>query len=254
MRTVASEPPIYDRIGVGYASRRKPDARFFARILEALTGCETVLNIGAGTGSYEPPTCALAIEPSWTMIGQRPAGAARCVRAVAEHLPLRDRSFDASLAILTMHHWKDAKAGLAEMRRVTRKRIVLFTWDPGADREFWLTRDYFPAILEIDRRRFPSMRLLREALARVQVQAVPVPADCQDGLFGAFWQRPEAYLDPVIQRSNSAMAQMDPAQVRSGIDRLRRDLAAGTWSRRNSSLKSLSALDLGYRLIVSEPG
>ncbi|MGB8353918.1 MAG: methyltransferase domain-containing protein [Chthoniobacteraceae bacterium] len=248
----ARSGPIYDEIGAGYTSRRSSDFRIFEQIRRALAPCATVLNVGAGTGSYEPATCTLAVEPSERMIAQRPAGTARCIRAVAEHLPLGDKSFDGSLASLTIHHWTNVRAGLAEMRRVTRKRIVLFTWDPEFEADFWLVRDYFPAILELDRPRFPTLRQLEEMLGRIEVDVVPIPADCQDGFIGAFWKRPEAFLDPEVVRANSAMAQIDPQKFRDGIEKLREDLQSGEWARRNAGLGALGELDLGYRLIVSD--
>ena len=244
--------PIYDEIGIGYASRRTSDPRIFACIRTALSSCATVLNVGAGAGSYEPPTCIMAVEPSQRMIEQRPPGIARCIRAVAEHLPLADKSFDGSLASMTIHHWKDVRAGLAEMRRVTRKRMVLFTWDPEFEANYWLMRDYFPAILELDRPRFPTLRALEAMLHRIDVQTVPISADCQDGFIGAFWKRPEAFLDPDVVRGNSAMAQLDPQKLQDGIGRLRADLRTGAWLRRNPHLAAQNELDLGYRLVISD--
>ncbi len=247
-----SGDPVYDRIGTGYTARRRADPRIAGQIREALAGCTTVLNVGAGSGSYEPSTCTLAVEPSQKMIDQRPPGLARCVRASAEDLPLEDKTFDGSLASLTVHHWSDVRAGLAEMRRVTRKRIVLFTWDPEFAADFWLLRDYFPAILALDRPRFPTLRQWEEMLPRVELRPVPIPADCEDGFIGAFWKRPEAFLDPAVQRANSAMAQLDPRTLRDGLARLRDDLEAGVWSRRNADLQARGELDLGYRLVVSD--
>jgi ubiquinone/menaquinone biosynthesis C-methylase UbiE len=186
------------------------------------------------------------------MINQRPRGAARCIRAAAERLPLEDKSFDGALASLTIHHWKDIQAGLAEMRRVARKRIVLFTWDPEFESDFWLTRDYFPAILQLDRPRFPTMRRLDAILQNIEVQIVPISAQCQDGFIGSFWKRPEAFLDPEVQRTNSAMAQLDPEQLQDGLLRLRQDLLTNLWAKRNSDLAGLTELDLGYRLVICD--
>jgi SAM-dependent methyltransferase len=241
----------YDQIGVGYSSHRRPDPLIFKQISSALSSCASILNVGAGAGSYEPTTCTLAVEPSRLMINQRPAGIARCIQASAEHLPLEDKSFDGSLASLTIQHWNDVEAGLHEMSRVTRKRIVLFTWDPEFESNFWLTRDYLPAILELDRPRFPTMRQLESMLPRIEVEAVPIPANCQDGFLGAYWKRPEAYLDPGVQRTNSAMAKLDPEYLGKGIRRLQHDLKTGTWAKRNCELEPLGELDLGYRLIIN---
>jgi SAM-dependent methyltransferase len=243
---------VYDKIGIGYTSRRRSDPTIFGQIEKALSPCTTVLNVGAGTGSYEPTTCTLAVEPSQEMINQRPRTAAHCIRAAAERLPLEDKSFDGALASLTIHHWNDIQAGLAEMRRVTRKRIVLFTWDPEFESDFWLTRDYLPAILQRDRPRFPNMRQLGAVLQNIEVQTVPIPAQCQDGFFGSFWKRPEAYLDPEVKRTNSAMAQLDPEHLQDGLRRLRHDLSSGVWADRNSNLAGLTELDLGYRLVLCD--
>jgi SAM-dependent methyltransferase len=243
---------IYDKIGIGYTSCRRSDPDIFRQIEKAFSSCATVLNVGAGAGSYEPSTCTLAVEPSQEMIHQRSGSAARCIRAAAERLPLEDKSFDGALASLTIHHWKDVQAGLAEMRRVARKRIVLFTWEPEFESDFWLTRDYLPVILQLDRPRFPTMRQLEAMLQHIEVQIVPISAQCQDGFLGSFWKRPEAYLDPEVQRTNSAMAQLDPEQLRDGLRRLRHDLLTGVWADRNSNLAGLNELDLGYRLVVCD--
>jgi SAM-dependent methyltransferase len=186
------------------------------------------------------------------MIKQRPRTAAHCIRAAAERLPLGDKSFDGTLASLTIHHWKDIQAGLAGMRRVTRKRIVLFTWDPEFESDFWLTRDYLPVIVQQDRPRFPTMPQLGAVLQDFEVQTVLIPAQCQDGFLGSFWKRPEAYLDSEVQRTNSAMAQLDPEHLRDGLRRLERDLASGIWADRNSHLARLTELDLGYRLVLCD--
>lgn len=249
---VVSDEPIYDKIGSGYATRRKPDPDIFRSIEKALSICTSVLNVGAGTGSYEPPTCTLAVEPSQEMINQRPRSSARCIRAAAERLPIEDNSFDGALASLTIHHWKDIQAGLAEMRRVARKRIVLFTWDPEFESDFWLTRDYVPGILELDRSRFPTMLQLGSLLQNFEVQIIPIPAQCEDGFVGSFWKRPKAYLDPEVQRTNSAMALLDAEQLGKGLRRLRHDLLTGIWYDRNSNLADLNELDLGYRLVICD--
>ena len=243
---------VYDQIGIGYTSRRRPDPRIFQRICEALASCVTVVNIGAGTGSYEPPSCTLAVEPSQRMIDQRSAQSAPCLCAFAERLPLEDRSFDGSLAVLTIHHWQDVSAGLKEMRRVSRQRVVLFTWDPEYPADFWLPRDYLPEILELDCPRFPTMRQLAQWLGPIEIQPVLIPADCADGFTGAYWKRPEAFLDPDVVRTNSVLAQLDPRVVAQGLARLGRDLESGAWTQRNAALTALEELDLGYRLIIAD--
>ena len=240
--------PLYDRIGIGYAERRRPDARVAARITAALGGCHSMLNVGAGTGSYEPADrFIVAVEPSAEMIRQRPPTAARAVRASADRLPFQARSFDAALALLTIHHWPDRKAGLAEMRRVTRDRVVIFTWDPQ-HAGFWLVQDYLPEILAMDRPAFPSLHEIEQAIGPVEVHEVPVPADCIDGFLGAYWRRPAEYLDP---RARSAISVFSKVDATAGLARLEQDLGDGTWSTRYGSLMSRAELDIGYRLVVA---
>lgn len=237
----------YDRIGRGYAALRRPDPRLATMIHAALDGASSVVNVGAGTGSYEPRgRRVVAVEPSPVMIVQRPAGAAPVVRACAEALPFRGASFDAALAVLTIHHWADWRAGSAELRRVAR-RIVLLTWDPGHE-SFWLVRDYLPHFGENDRRRFPSLDALRSALGPLDVEPVPIPSDCTDGFLGAYWRRPESYLAPAVRASISTFAD---GGAEAGLARLGVDLASGAWERRYGALRACDALDLGYRLVVA---
>jgi SAM-dependent methyltransferase len=239
----------YDAIGRSYSMRRQPDPRLAAR-LDALIGCDnTVLNVGAGTGSYEPVRSGVvAVEPSTVMLSQRGASAAPAVRAVAEALPFRDQAFDVVLAILTVHHWNDQRRGLEECARVARDRVVILTWDPGAE-GFWLVWDYFPEILAIDRQIFPSMELLRAVFGSIDVQPLPIPGDCVDGFLGAYWQRPEAYLDESVRAGISAFSRL--ASIDPQLERLERDLASGTWERRNVGLRHRADLDVGYRLVVA---
>jgi SAM-dependent methyltransferase len=250
LRDEMANDPIYDAIGEGYSLYRRTDPIIFSQIVKAVAMCETVLNVGAGTGCYEPATCRLAVEPSFKMIVQRPLGSAPCIQGVAERLPLANQSFDGSLASLTIHHWSDVAAGLREMCRVTRKRIVLFTWNPELDSRFWLTRDYLPEIFDLPHS--PTMAELKRILGNVEVQPVPIPEDCHDGFMGAFWKRPTAFLDPLIQRANSAMALLDREVLRKGIDRLRDDLQTGAWSSRNAELQTLTSLDVGFRMVISD--
>ena len=240
---------LYDRIGVGYADHRRPDGRIAARIADALGAARTIVNVGAGAGSYEPADRRVtAVEPSAEMVRQRPPGAAPAVRATAERLPFRDDAFDAALAVLTIHHWADWRAGLREMRRVARGRVVLLTWDPEHP-GFWLVREYFPEIPENDRRIFTSLAEIGEILGPVEIRPVPVPADCSDGFLGAYWRRPETYLDSGARGAISAFSKLD--DVQTGLERLRTDLADGTWRRRHGSLLDRAELDIGYRLIVA---
>jgi len=207
--------------------------------------------VGAGAGSYEPlDRHVVAVEPSLTMIRQRPVDAAPAVRAVAAALPFRDASFDAALAILTIHHWPDLGRGLAELARVARRRVVLLTHDP-AEFGFWLF-DYFPELSRIDRRILPTLDELRGALGAVSVFDVPVPRDCTDGFLGAYWCRPEAYLDAGVRSAISSFAKLAPAELEDGLARLAGDLRTGEWERRHGSLRTRESVDLGYRLVVAE--
>jgi SAM-dependent methyltransferase len=241
----------YDTIGSTYARTRTADPRIEARIHAALGAAQTVVNVGAGTGSYEPrDRFVVAVEPSATMVAQRDPESAPAVRATAETLPFRDRAFDAALGVLTMHHWNDLGAGLAEMRRVAAHQ-VLFFFEPEFADDAWIVADYFPQILEQEsERNAPSTADLGRHLAIVSLEPVPVPADCIDGFAGCYWNRPEAYLDPLVQDGMSCFAQM-PDDVRArGMERLRAELASGAWDEKYGSLRTLAEKDLGYRLLV----
>lgn len=238
---------LYDTIGRGYARHRRPDARIQNAVVRAL-GTGSVVNVGAGTGSYEPADRpVVAVEPSMDMIRQRPVHAAPVVQASATHLPFRDATFGVSLAVLTIHHWSNWRAGVQELARSARGRVVLLTWDPAAA-GFWLVRDYFPAVLSIDRGIFPSVEAIARELGRIEVEPVAIPHDCTDGFLGAYWRRPHAYLRPSVRRAISTFAKI--AGVEAGLQRLRTDLETGEWQRRNRALLELESLDLGYRVII----
>jgi len=240
---------LYDTIGGGYARYRRPDPRLAEAIGRAMGPAAPVVNVGAGTGSYEPADRrVVAVEPSLAMIRQRPPGSAPVVQASATHLPFRDAAFAAALAVLTIHHWPDRVQGLAELARVARDRVVILTWDP-ASTGFWLVEDYFPQVVEIDRPVFPSLADFRRVLGPIEIQPIPIPHDCIDGFLGAYWRRPHAYLDAGARAAISAFSKI--AEVDAGLARLRRDLADGTWERRHGHLARRSELDLGYRLIVA---
>lgn len=242
-------PQLYDDIGAGYENYRRPDPRLAAAIWQALGQAASVVNVGAGTGSYEPADrFVVAVEPSLTMIHQRQPQSAPVVQASATSLPFRDASFAAALAILTVHHWPDRARGLAELVRVTRERIVIVTWDL-ASTGFWLAQDYFPEILDIDRHILPSLEELQGALGHLEVRALPIPHDCRDGFLGAYWRRPQAYLEADVRRAISTFAKI--RTLEAGLTRLRADIADGTWTRRYGELLGRSTLDLGYRLIVA---
>ncbi len=239
---------FYDQIGAGYRAYRSPDPRIQALLTEALGDCRSVLNVGAGAGSYEPtdrPT--LAVEPSPVMIAQRSAALNPVVRAHAEALPFPDQSFDAALALLTVHHWPDRIGGLKELRRVARREIIVFTHD-GFHDSFWLM-DYFPEILELDERIMPTVEEFESVYDRVREVRVPIPANCSDGFLAAYWQRPEAYLDAGVRSAISAFAMID--EVEAGLERLSDDLASGAWQQRHGTLMELDSLDVGYKLVIA---
>lgn len=238
----------YDSIGINYAALRQPDRRIAEIIRTALGSAQTVLNVGAGTGSYEPTDRLLvAVDPSVEMIRKRSPSAAQAVQASAEDLPFDDNSFDASMAILTVHHWQDKKAGLHEVRRVTRGRIILLTFDPS--RRPWLT-DYLPELATLDNVQMPSMSDYEQWLGSVRITPVPVPHDCSDGFLYAYWRRPMAYLDARIRSGSSSFWAI--GDVEAGLERLKRDLETGEWERRYIELLSLDAYDAGYRLVVAD--
>jgi SAM-dependent methyltransferase len=238
---------LYDHIGVGYSRRRIPDPRIAEQIHSALKGSNVVANVGAGTGSYEPAHCTvIAVEPSLKMIEQRPPGPQMVLQAVAEAIPLRSRSVDAAMAILTIHHWNNWRFGLRELRRISSGRVVIFTWDP-AQAGFWLTDRYFPDILEKDRLIFPSIEQISQELRSPEVTEVTIPHDCTDGFLGAYWRRPESYLDPETRSAISAFAGLPGLE--DGVTLLESELQDGTWSSMFGHLRSRQEFDLGYRLI-----
>jgi SAM-dependent methyltransferase len=242
----------YDAIGRTYTATRGTDPRIAARIWDALGDARTVVNVGAGTGSYEPPDRDVtAVEPSAVMIAQRPPGAAPAVQASAEALPFEDASFDAAMAVLTIHHWSDFPAGAAELRRVARDRVVVFSWDPAYVGRMWLGPEYFPPEhAQQDVADFPSLAEQAAAFGEAAVEVVPIPWDCRDGFFSAFWRRPEAYLDPAVRAGISTLAKRSDDELADGLARLRADLDSGAWARRHADLLERDELDLGYRLLV----
>ncbi len=243
----------YDRIGTTYSATRRPDPRIAGRILDSLGDATSVINVGAGTGSYEPTDrFVVGVEPSETMIRQRAQGSARVVRALAEALPFADGAFESALAVLTVHHWSDLTRGLGEMRRVARRRAVVLTWDQDVWESFWLIREYLPCIRDLDRPRAIPIRDLVSILGGARVVAVPIPHDCVDGMHGAFWRRPEAYLDPRVRAGISTYALMSAADRERGLRALAADLESGSWQERHGQFLELDALDLGYRLVVAE--
>ncbi len=241
--------PEYDRIGLGYAGIRCPDPRLEVVIHEALGDAQTVLNVGAGAGSYEPSgRPVVALEPSGVMLSQHRGR--RRVRGVAEHLPFEDGAFDVAMAILTVHHWEDLNAGLAELRRVARRQVVL-TWDPDYDQKLWITTDYVPAIDDLETGRFTSLTSIVTALDAHTVKPFEIPHDFTDGFQAAFWRRPEAYLDPAVRAASSTFASLPPGVVESGIERLRRDLETGRWHQAYGALLTMDSADFGHRIVIA---
>jgi SAM-dependent methyltransferase len=237
----------YDQIGAGYALRRRPDPRIAAVIWGALGDAESTVNVGAGAGSYEPPgRSVVAVEPAIAMIRQRSPFAAPAVQASAEALPFSDGSFGTAMAVLTIHHWTDWRAGLRELLRVSRRRVVLLTWDPRSEGS-WLS-NYFPSLVDADRLRFPGLPALQEILGETEVIPVQVPHDCADGFMGAYWRRPAAYLDPGVR---SAISSMATAESSGALAKLADDLNTGAWERKHGQVLKLEQIDLGYRLVVA---
>jgi SAM-dependent methyltransferase len=243
---------LYDAIGVGYGATRREDPRLAAAVWAGLGAADSVVNVGAGTGSYEPRDrrIVLAVEPSATMIAQRPPDAAPVVQAGAEALPLPDGAFDAAMAVLTDHHWSDRAGGLRELRRVARRAVVL-TFDSSLAGRFWAVRDYFPGFRGLRGLGLDDLVAALGGPDEVRVSSVPVSWDCVDGLWLAWWRRPQALLDPRVRAGISVFSRLDPAEVDDGLARLEADLASGAWARRIEEILALDELDLGLRLLVA---
>jgi SAM-dependent methyltransferase len=248
--TLRSHPGVYDTIGRGYSSKRRPDPRIAAQLHDALGSASRICSVGAGAGSYEPSDrSVVAVEPSREMLRQR--GPGPVLRAVAERLPIANAAFDAVMAVLTLHHWVDAEAGLSELCRIAPRRVVL-SFDPSTQGDFWLVRDYLPDLEKVELHRAPSIERVATALGAQRVEVVPVPWDCTDGFQAAYWRRPEMYLDPEVRASISSFAQLGPQRVAPGLRRLAEDLASGAWRERYADLLERESMDWGYRLIVAE--
>jgi SAM-dependent methyltransferase len=245
---IAQVKAYYDTIGLNYAQLRKPDQRIAAMIEGKIGDARTIINVGAGTGSYEPKgRNVVAVEPSKVMIDQRPVDSAPVTQASAEDLPFQDKCFDVSLAILTVHHWTDLSKGLSEMKRVSEKQII-FTWDPS-HAGFWLTQFYFPEILEIDKTCFPSFNYLEGILGPLEIETVAIPKDCTDGFGSAYWSRPEAYLSEEVRRSISTFNKLK--DVHKGLKKLEDDLKTGRWDQQFGHLREMESLDLGLNILTS---
>jgi SAM-dependent methyltransferase len=244
----------YATIGEAYAQYRRPDPQIAARLAAALGAARTVLNVGAGAGSYEPADREVTpVEPSASMRAQRPSRLATAVDATAESLPFDDDAFDAAMTTFSVHQWSDLRAGLREMRRVTRGPVVILTCDPDLVRAFWLY-EYAPEVLDTEARRYPSTRQLADGLGGdVSIDKVPVPLDCTDGFNEAYYGRPEALLDPAARLSCSAWSFPGPEVHDRFTRELTRDLADGTWDRRHGHLRTRPALDGSLILVTSRP-
>lgn len=249
--------PAYDRIGRTYVRTRATDPRVAAQLHAAMGPARRVLNVGAGTGNYEPGTVdgagpvVTALEPSMTMIRHRSSVAAPAVQGVAEHLPFADGAFDVVMGTLTLHHWSDLAAGLAEVRRVSRRQVFLL-FDRNVSHSFWLLEDYFPELRAVaSEAAAPTTDDLRPHLDVQRVEVVPIPADCTDGFGAAFWNRPERYLDPDVLAGMSFTAVLEPDDLRAGLDALAADIDSGEWDRRHGHLRDLAEHDAGYRLVVA---
>lgn len=241
----------YETIGVGYAVARRPDARVAAQIDGALAGAASVLNVGAGSGNYEPTGCSVvALDPSARMLAQRPTAAAPAVQGVSEALPFPDRAFDAALSTFTLHHWHDLGAGLAEMTRVTDRQVILLC-EPIGDQPLWLL-DYFPAARDLaTEQRAPTAAEVGAHLDVQRVEPVLVPSDCTDGFTGAYWNRPHAYLDPAVRAGMSMLSLLPAPALEEGVARLDADLRSGAWDDRYGELREMREFDVGYRLVIA---
>lgn len=244
----------YERGGQHYSSVRRTDRRIAAVVHGALGSSRTVLNVGAGAGSYEPDDrYVVALEPSASMRAQRPVHAVPALHGVAEHLPFDDGSFDAAMAMVTVHQWRDARAGLREMRRVARGPVVVLTFDGDALDRFWLA-DYVPELIEAERRRYPAVEVIGATLgAGATMRAVPVARDCLDGFTEAYFARPEAFLDEATRRSQSAWGFVDAAVEERFVEQLRADLASGSWDARYGYLRDQDLFEGALRLVVHRP-
>ena len=239
--------PIYDDIGINYSVTRCTDPKIANQLYLELEGATRIVNIGAGTGSYEPENVDLvAVEPSLEMISQRKIGSYRVEQAFAEKLPFENNSFSHAMTVLSMHHWENRALAFSEINRVATQKFVAITWDPTSD-PFWLTRDYFPEIYEMDKGIFPGLEEFDEHFDEVKINTLMIPGDCQDGLLAAFWKRPKAYLDSKVRQSTSPFAKIK--NLAKNLQKLEDDLASGAWAKHNHAILNSSSLDVGYRII-----
>lgn len=251
------ESPRYDAIGHEYARFRREDPRIRQRIRARLGDSASIVNVGAGTGSYEPADLhVVAIEPSDVMAAQRPPTLAPAIRASADDIPLRDNAVDSAMAILTLHHWDSScERGVRELARVARDRVVILTYDARVSGAMWLMADYLPEVAELDRSIFPAPELVATWLgSAVEIETIPVHRDTPDWMLGSYWAHPERVLDASARAATSGFARMPPAVVSRVVDAVRRDLADGSWDARYGRLRTLEEYDAGLRLIVAHVG
>lgn len=244
----------YDEIGGNYSTYRREDRRLLALISDALGDAQTVVNVGAGAGSYEPrDRHVIAVEPSDVMAAQRGVDRPPAIKAGAEKLPLRDQSADAAMSVLSLQHWGDAqRTGVLEMRRVARRTVVIATYDARVSASWWLTADYFPEAAERDRATFPDPEIIADWLGGARINVVPVPIDITDWMMGSYWAHPERVLDAGARSATSAFAQEDEATVNRVVDAVRSDLNDGSWDRKYGAIRALTTFDTGLRLIVAK--
>jgi SAM-dependent methyltransferase len=238
---------IYDDIGVNYSVTRCTDPKIAEQLYSEFQGATRIINIGAGTGSYEPENVDLvAVEPSSKMISQRKNGSHRVEQAFAEKLPFDNNSFSHAMTVNSMHHWENRALAFDEINRVATDKFVAISWDPESA-PFWLTRDYFPEIYEMDKGIFPDIEELNEHFSEVIITPLKIPADCKDGLLAAFWKRPEAYLSEKVRQSTSPFSKIK--NLADGLRKLKDDIASGAWAKKNHAILNATSLDVGYRLI-----
>ncbi len=241
---------IYDQIGTGYTVSRCTDPHIETQIRSELVGAKRIINIGAGTGSYEPEDVDLiAVEPSIEMIKQRADTAYPVKQAKADNLPFPNNSFSHAMTILSMHHWDNREQAFAEIKRVTTDKFIAITWLPDTA-PFWLTKDYFPEIYDIDREIFPSELELAKAFKNIEIKPLLIPNDCKDGFLACFWQCPEAYLQESVRAAISTFSKIE--NLDRGIKKLKTDLETGKWHKENAELLNKKFLDVGYRIITSD--
>lgn len=239
---------MYDIIGRTYSQGRHTDPSIAKRLWSQLDLSKTILNLGAGTGNYEPGDASLlAIEPSRVMVQQRQS-VHPVIQASSEQLPLASQSIDQAMTVLSMHHWTDRETAFAEIRRVCRERFVMLTWDPEAE-PFWLTRDYFPHMLRVDRHKFPTMAQLAREFPGLEVHTLEIPADCEDGFLAAYWCRPQAYLDSAVRECISSFTNLPGME--KGLCTLEKDLKSGHWYQKNANILQMGSYDAGYRLAIA---